>query len=156
MAGEYPRTFDMEASREKLSRILDCGVTSFLDLTSPHDGLEAYHGILPDRKFRHRQLTIRDMDVPTVEQMKDILAYLEAELEEGQCVYVHCWGGIGRTGTVMGCYWVESGLTGEQALAKIAEHWQVMAKRRRFPHSPQTEAQLDFVRSWSPTRKAEP
>jgi len=148
MAGEYPRTFDLEASREKLSRILDCGVTSFLDLTAPEDGLQPYTDILPDRQFRHRQMTIRDMDVPPIEQMTNILGYLGDELKAGQCVYVHCWGGIGRTGTVMGCHWVQCGLTGEEALAKIAQHWQVMAKRRRFPQSPQTQAQRDFVLNW--------
>src|SRR3712207_6971239 len=40
---------------------------------------------------------------------------------EGGLPYVHCWGGIGRTGTVVGCYLVEHGMDGEQAIAAIAE-----------------------------------
>ena len=35
-------------------------------------------------------------------------------------VYVHCWGGIGRTGTVVGCWLVRHGMTGDEALAEFA------------------------------------
>ena len=48
-------------------------------------------------------------------------------------VYVHCWGGIGRTGTTVGCWFVRHGRTGDQALAEIAERWQWMEKAIRFP-----------------------
>lgn len=33
-------------------------------------------------------------------------------LAAGQTVYVHCYGGIGRTGTVVGCWLVRHGLSG--------------------------------------------
>lgn len=32
-----------------------------------------------------------------------ILDAIDARLEAGKSVYVHCWGGIGRTDTVAGC-----------------------------------------------------
>ena len=44
-------------------------------------------------------------------------------LGEGRTVYVHCWGGIGRTGTVVGCWLVRHGLTGRGALDQIADWW---------------------------------
>jgi hypothetical protein len=148
MAGEYPGDATVERAEAKLARILDSGVSAFLDLTAPEDGLLDYHPLLPERGFVYRRTPIRDMDVPTPSGMRHILKTLE-ELLFDQVVYVHCWGGIGRTGTVVGCHLVEHhGMNGQQALETIAGHWNQMAKRRRFPRSPQTEAQCQFVRSW--------
>ena len=145
MAGEYPIVRDPQAGRQKLSAILAAGIDEFLDLTGPADRLEPYHHL---DNFGHRQMTIRDMDVPQVDHMREILAHLSQRLEEGRTVYVHCWGGIGRTGTVVGCHLIETGLTAEQALAHIAERWQTVEKYHRCPCSPQTQAQFDFVRGW--------
>jgi protein-tyrosine phosphatase len=61
-------------------------------------------------------------------------------------VYVHCRGGRGRTGTVVGCYLVRHGLTGQGALERIKE------LRRNEPtgHLPSPEAreQVEMVLSW--------
>ena len=75
-----------------------------------------------DRKLdlRYRPFPVRDMGVPTREVMADVLSTLRAELDEGRAVYVHCWGGIGRTGTVAGCWLVEEGHSAAEALARIA------------------------------------
>ena len=35
-------------------------------------------------------------------------------------MYVHCWGGIGRTGTVVGCLLAADGMDCDQLLAAIA------------------------------------
>ena len=43
---------------------------------------------------------------------------------DGKNVYVYCWGGIGRTSTAVGCWLVRHGMTGDEALAEIAERWQ--------------------------------
>ena len=53
--------------------------------------------------------------------MVSILATIRDEIAAGRPVYVHCWGGTGRTGTVAGCWLVEQGLTGDEALRRIAE-----------------------------------
>ncbi|MBA3406233.1 MAG: dual specificity protein phosphatase family protein [Gemmatimonadaceae bacterium] len=37
----------------------------------------------------------------------------------GHSIYVHCWGGVGRTGTVVGCYIVRHGRTGDDALGEV-------------------------------------
>lgn len=148
LAGEYPGSCEVVSARVKLGKILDAGVTHFLDLTEARDGLMPYHDLLPQRSFGYQRLSIRDMDVPDEASMRRILAHLHERLQAGDCVYVHCWGGIGRTGTVIGCYLVEQGLSGPQALDKIAAAWRSVAKRTRFPTSPQTDAQLDFVRRW--------
>ena len=74
---------------------------------------------------------------------------IDKALDDGKNVYVHCWGGIGRTGTVVGCWLVRRGMTGDEVLAQIAERWQGMEKRYRHPRSPQTPQQRRYVRSWT-------
>jgi len=36
--------------------------------------------------------------------MHEILDTIDAALSAKRIVYVHCWGGVGRTGTVIGCH----------------------------------------------------
>lgn len=79
--------------------------------------------------------------------MADLLAYIESEIQDGRPVYVHCWGGIGRTGTVVGCWMVKKdSRTAEDALQRIAELRRGTPDGRRA--SPQTEEQREFVRQW--------
>ena len=80
--------------------------------------------------------------------MVKILDTIDEALAEGHTVYVHCWGGIGRTGTVVGCHLVRHGKQGEEALEEIARWWQTIEKRPRHPRSPETEAQVDYILNW--------
>ena len=56
----------------------------------------------------------------TPEGYDAIIADIERELAADRPVYVHCWGGVGRTGTVVGWWHVARGATAEEALARIA------------------------------------
>lgn len=71
LAAEYPRSVGEEASIAKLWRILDVGVTLFVDLTHPADFLEPYEPLLDqlrveytDRAIRRVGIPVRDMAVP--------------------------------------------------------------------------------------------
>ena len=154
IAGEYPGDRGDEAARAKLGALLDAGVTCFMDLTEAHE-LEPYDAILAEEsavrgvRARHVRLPITDVSVPREpERMRTILDAIDAEVREGGTVYVHCWGGVGRTGTVVGCHLVRSGMTGDEALARVAELFRSMAKSRRRPRSPETDEQEAYVRSW--------
>src|SRR5687767_13265403 len=78
-AGEYPAARSLHETMDRLRRFLDAGVTSFVDLTSPADGLRPYESLLVDEAdrrgitVRYTRLTIRDMDVPPSAQMAAIL-----------------------------------------------------------------------------------
>ena len=58
-------------------------------------------------------------------------------------VYVHCWGGIGRTGTVIGCLLADDGLPADAALEQIAQ-WRSITRKAHHA-APQTEQQRDAV-----------
>jgi len=153
LAGEYPGTrlaYDPLLTR-KLDYLLKQNISYFLDLTEP-GALPAYDEKLLEEagwygyKVEYHRFPIPDFDVPTREKMNEVLDMLDAALEAGQTVYVHCWAGIGRTGTVVGCYLVRHGLTGGQALARLADlRGGLPGAWRRSPESAaQWEMIMDF------------
>jgi len=154
LAGEYPGAYRPAVARQRLTDYLTAGITFFLDLTQPHDGLEPYAQVLAEESTRlglqshYVRMPIYDMSVPTPQQMRAILDTIDQGLAAGHNVYVHCWGGIGRTGTVVGCHLVRHGFTGDEALARIAFWWQSVEKSNRCPQSPETNEQANFVRDW--------
>jgi hypothetical protein len=93
------------------------------------------------------RVAIRDMDVPTKETMRVILDRIDEAIASGRPVYVHCWGGKGRTGTVVGCWLARHGIaTGEEALMRLRELRRVDSHRQS--DSPQTRAQCRMVIEW--------
>ena len=136
-AGAYPEDAAAVASLEA------DGITVFVDLTHPSDPLDAYgHLLCGSRRVSH---PIRDMATPTSGRMMTILDEIDEALAEGESVYVHCWGGVGRTGTVVGCWLVRHGLDDDDAVSRIA------TLRRELPgarQSPETAGQTALVRGW--------
>ncbi|MGB6222771.1 protein-tyrosine phosphatase family protein [Haloferula sp.] len=151
-AGEYPGFWKPKLALKRLNFVVGQGVTTFVNLTTKHDQLEPYEGLLAgiDPGLKHLPFPIPDMDVPSSDEvMSQVLAAIRREGEAGRVCYVHCWGGIGRTGTVIGCLFREQGLGADEALEKVQSLYaKGMPKVARNPHSPQTRKQCDYVRDW--------
>jgi len=153
LAGEYPFSHRDVEALSRLHALLDAGIRSFVDLTESADGLRAYGAVILELGAKrgldvhYRQMSIRDLDIPTVDHMQRILQHIERELAADYPVYVHCWGGIGRTGTVVGCWMCEKDAhTADEAFARIA---QLRAETRDVDTpSPQTRQQREFVTKW--------
>ncbi len=139
LAGHYP-----DQEQGEVAALVATGVTRFLDLTEPGER-EPYASSLPEGLV-HRRLSIPDFSVPTVADMRAILDRLDALLQEGHRVYLHCYGGLGRTGTVVGCFLVRHGCSGDEALSRIRA---LRLAAGCSPHSPETDAQRTMVRSWA-------
>ena len=159
LAGCYPGDTNPEEARRKLQGLLQCGVSRILSLMRPDEvGIGGnpfvdYRAPLAElaRKsgcaIQFDCLPIQDMGVPTVAQMQKILEMIDQANTSGQVVYVHCWGGKGRTGTVIGCYLARHGLAmGDAALIRLNEL--TKAAPYDFGTVPQTIAQCAFVRNW--------
>jgi hypothetical protein len=153
LAGEYPGSRDPGQAREKLGRIVDAGVTLFLDLTEEGEyGLAPYAPLLEEvagaqgREVAYQRMPIEDMSTPEPEEMVRILDTLDGALAEGQVVYVHCYGGIGRTGTVVGCYLARHGLGGAEALREVQHLRQ--GTPDGWKTSPETREQREMVWNW--------
>jgi hypothetical protein len=153
LAGEYPGSFHSRESYARIVTFLERGIKTFVDLTVLGE-LVPYE-IMLMREAEQRELqafysrfSIADRGVPSERVMRKILDTLDTAISEGRTTYLHCWGGVGRTGTVVGCYLVRHGLTGEQALAQLAEWWQYVPKHQIYPRSPETDEQMQFILNW--------
>jgi len=156
LAGCCPGTIDPGTIQEQLSALLEAGITLVVNLMEvPETELfqtffDTYESILPNlatargRKIRIERFPIPDRSIPTTEQMTAILACVRQEVNACGVVFVHCLGGIGRTGTVIGCYFVEQGHP------KPLEQLQALtaSEGAYFWPTPQTEEQRDFVLCW--------
>ncbi|KAG8912098.1 hypothetical protein FRC00_005284, partial [Tulasnella sp. 408] len=67
---------------------------------------------------RYARFPIRDGSVPSPEVLQSIMDALNTvQQQHDRRAVVHCWGGIGRTGTIVGCWLVYSGaVSDEEAL----------------------------------------
>ena len=154
LAGEYPGRYDSEQTRKRLDALIGAGFDTFIDLTRENENVP-YESILHEqsqlygKETQYYRFAIGDFGLPTPELMQTILDKIDNSLAAGRKVYVHCWGGIGRTGTTVGCYLVRRGLDGNKALSQLAEWWQDVPKSRLHPRTPETTEQAAFVRSWA-------
>jgi hypothetical protein len=154
LAGEYPGQSDGELTRKRIDALLEAGFDTFIDLTRPNEVLPYEQTLLDEAsaygvEVKHHRFPIGDFGLPAPKQMKTILDTLDEGLGAGHKIYLHCWGGIGRTGTTVGCYLVRHGKTGDEALSQLTEWWKGVPKSRFHPHSPETDQQADFIRKWS-------
>ena len=154
LAGEYPARFEGELTRKRIDALIEAGFNTFIDLTRPHETIAYVPVLLEEAKLyevevKYHPFPIGDFGLPTPQQMKSILDTIDSNLQGGKKIYLHCWGGIGRTGTTVGCYLVRRGKTGEEALRQLAEWWRMVPKSHIHPRSPETLEQAEFIRNWS-------
>jgi ADP-ribosylglycohydrolase len=148
LAGEYPYGNTPQDTLARLQRLLASGIDTFIDLTHAGERPD-YHTLLPPQVDYWRS-PIYDSSIPSeVAHMRAIQARLQSSLAVGRRVYLHCRAGIGRTGTVVGCYLVEQGLDGEAALQQLNNLWQQSARSLSWPQVPQTSEQAEFIRDWA-------
>ena len=159
LAGHYPGSKDPAEMRQKLAGLIEAGIRRVINLQEENE--RDYGGDLfvpyaaelqaianaQNIEATMRRMPIRDMGVPSRVQMRAILDEIDQAIAQNQPVYVHCWGGKGRTGTVVGCYLARHGLASDwDALRRIK------SLRRGVPdwrsESPQSPEQFEMVRSW--------
>jgi len=156
--GEYPGDLKSNSARIRLRHLIGVGVRTFVDLTASADRMTPYEGLLAELEdeagapLRRISLPIADMGVPeSAETMQAILKTIRQSSSQAPAVYVHCWGGIGRTGTVVGCWLRECGYDAESALKRVQSLYSGhMPKVSFHPESPQTLEQKDYIRFWKP------
>ncbi|HET9863285.1 MAG TPA: ADP-ribosylglycohydrolase family protein [Steroidobacteraceae bacterium] len=149
LAGKHPGGRNLKELERRLGPLLDAGFDGFLDLTEESE-TASYQGYLPE-DAAYVRMPIVDHGVPRdAAQMSGILAALNDLLAEGRRVYLHCRAGIGRTGTVVACHLIESGLSPDAALDRLNELWQTSDRSDTWPVVPETDAQRQFVRAYVP------
>jgi protein-tyrosine phosphatase len=93
------------------------------------------------------RVPIPDTGIPTIVKMRMILDEIDGALDRGRPVYVHCVGGRGRTGTVVGCWLMRHGKATAGDVLSVIEGLRKNDPMWFFP-SPENERQRSMVRSW--------
>lgn len=157
LAGTYPGDLDRQAMQAKIGALTGAGVSAFVNLIEANESnrngtpFVAYDDVA--RQCRADAVCVRhsipDQGVPSIGAMRDTLDTIDRFLAEGHCVYVHCWGGVGRTGTVVACWLLRHKLAEPAgvlaALARLRQQDQERAWRR----SPENDLQDAFVLAWA-------
>lgn len=159
LAGYYPGDLDTSTMEKKLKGLLQTGIRYVINLMeenehnwdgkhfrSYEDDIKRYAGQAGIEITLVRR-PIEDLSAPTHEHMRNILDEIDHAVSQNKPVYVHCWGGKGRTGTVVGCYLARHGYAqGEYVLNLIHK------LRKNDPEvyhaSPETRQQRDMVTNW--------
>lgn len=156
VAGAYPGAKSPVELRIKVQSLIDAGVRLFLNLMEEDEKnyagepfvpyAEAVRECCPDASCQ--RYPIQNLSVPSSAEMEEILTAIDDSLEAEHPVYVHCWGGVGRTGTVIGCWLLQHGLADPKNVLAT------LMKLRRQDHergqrmSPETAGQQRFVKQW--------
>ncbi|WP_410509549.1 hypothetical protein RSJ42_04840 [Methanosarcina hadiensis] len=93
---------------------------------------DLYHGYDPENPKREERL------------IRQAAAVIRNRMDEGEGIVVHCMGGIGRTGTVLGCVLKDLGFSAKEVLNYLDE----INMLRGSGGWPETEWQEEMVRKY--------
>jgi len=150
MAGAYPGSREENEHNATMKQILDSNISTFVCLMEVEE-LKSFRPYLPTAQtmkpdIKYVAFPIPDNLVRENERVEEFVNELEKLVQEGEVLYVHCWGGHGRTGTIIACLLARlAGLNASEALryTEAYHHCRVDYRRQR---SPQNEMQRNQVR----------
>lgn len=136
VASSYPVT------DEDVDTLKREGVSLLLNLhEQPHDAAR-----LERVEIRERHIPVRDFGAPSQRQIDDAVAAIAAAVRASQGVAVHCAYGVGRTGTILACWFVSAGMSADESIARI---------RKLRPGSVEVPPQEQAVRAYAERIRAE-
>lgn len=159
LAGPYPgHPGSQEKTERRVEELTEVGIRGVINLMQ-EDGMDhAGQALIPYAEIMHRfarqrgttihleRHPIRDMGIPEREVMATILDRIDAMHAERRPVYMHCWGGKGRTGMVIGCYLLRHGMaTYSNVLERLRQIREIAGLS--YP-VPETAEQRDFLHNW--------
>lgn len=159
LAGCYPGDKNPKQAEVKLEGLLANGIRVVINLMEEyefgHDGepFVQYEKTLKQMakdngtEVECIRMPIPDLTAPAPEFMLTILDRIDQAISQEKPVFVHCWGGKGRTGTVVGCFLARHGkASGKDVLLKIGD----LRKNDPTSHqaSPETDSQRRLVKYW--------
>ena len=128
-AGEYPGDREEVVARRKIAQM---------------------HSFLLPSDMTHYRFPIRDVSVPKdTESVMGLIQRIDELKTLGGYVYIHCWGGVGRTGTIVACYISahKRELDANQVLATLRGFFSMMPKSSRRK-TPDSRSQVSYIKNF--------
>jgi protein-tyrosine phosphatase len=161
--GAYPGDSDPSILQNKMRGLADCGVQAVFNLMekdeTDYDGklFVPYHkefmAVTGTGNSHYSNLPIPDDGIVNAPIMSQYLDQIHAAVAQTP-TFVHCWGGRGRTGTVLGCFLVDAGLaTGPESLLYLRRIRILYKDVKATWPAPQTRQQQMMVLNWNVTPK---
>ncbi len=120
------------------------GINALIGLQAEHPDDETR---LKQEKIDYLYIPIKDGHPPEVQQIQQMVDWINKETTAGHKVYMHCAAGVGRATTMGIAYLVSTGLTVDEAYEAVK------SKHHETDPSPR---QLDAVRSYLATINGSP
>ena len=159
LAGCYPGSKDPIEEERNLKGFIQAGIRHVISLMEPEkygrsddpfppyvDQLETISGTMKI-SVTFDQISIKDFSVPTERQMVRILNQIDVCNKYDKPVYVHCWGGKGRTGSVVGCYLIRHGFAAGNVMIEKIKKLRKDTEDFSDP-SPETKEQINMILNW--------
>lgn len=145
---EYPGDSIESLAKEKINHAIRFGITHFIDLTQEGE-LHPYQHLLPnDGSVHYLRFPIKDAHAPeSIVEVHGLTKYIETVLSDpNNAIYLHCWGGVGRTATIAGCWYaLHYGTSYYTTICKLLEMWKECLKSNSQT-IPDHWKQKDFIR----------
>ena len=161
LAGAYPGSPDPAAHRQRAETFWRAGIRTFINLVEEGETnlsgkpLTRYDDLV--RQLAQEsgaqavciRFPVRDLSIPTADRMRSILDAIDLSLAAVQPVCLHCWGGVGRTGTVVCCWLLRHQLATRDDVLDVLHDLRRVDKQTWGRQSPETEEQIQFGKEWS-------
>ncbi|MBP9111997.1 MAG: ADP-ribosylglycohydrolase family protein, partial [Polyangiaceae bacterium] len=161
LAGAYPGAPTPKDHRARIEALWNAGVRTFVNLMEENETNNAGKPFAPYQDIVNElarasgedatclRYPIRDLDVPSFALMGTLLAAIDRSLARGSAVYVHCFGGVGRTGTAV-CAWIhQHGLVNADNVFSVLSELRRADKLAGQRPAPETEKQRTFVKEFT-------
>ena len=160
LAGAYPGSPDPAKHHQRIEQLWEAGIRTFINLVEEdetnNDGhpFARYDHVLRELarqsgdRVAHIRLPVRDLSVPSPDGMRSILDAVDLSLAADLPVYLHCFGGVGRTGTAVCCWLVRHGFSKPQDAVQILHELRQADQQTKGRKAPETSEQIKLIERW--------
>jgi protein-tyrosine phosphatase len=102
---------------EELEHLFQIGFNTVISLLDENEQFPYYDvEKIVALGFDRSSIPIKDYTAPA---LKQFMKFLEIVHRDAGKVLIHCQGGYGRTGTMAAAYWMDKGLSAQEAIRKV-------------------------------------
>ncbi|TWU37489.1 Dual specificity phosphatase, catalytic domain [Novipirellula aureliae] len=160
LAGAYPGRPDPADHRQRIASLFNAGMRTFINLQEENETNNSgkpfvrydneLRRLASDRseQIAHLRFPIPDGGTTSIDRMRCILDAIDLSLAADRPVYIHCFGGMGRTGTAVCCWLLRHRLIStENVFERLTQLRQADVERASWK-APENADQAAFVLSW--------